>query len=436
MSAGAGSDKVLRVLLTVAPDKDHSLYRELLGAPPDGIEYVHDGQSGECAPSAPRKEGLGAKLRRNALVRAISDPVFVGALPGEDGSRSRIKMALACSLRRLGGAGKDRTGIDLVHSAGSSMLENIPWIVRQDMMWVADFESAASLFGYYGDWRRRIYRDSARRLLEKQLSSRYCRKLMPWTDASRKTLEHLVPSKAVQDKVEVVRLAVRPAPPRPANIPSHDAVRVLFIGSSNFRGEFYSKGGLEVLEVYKRLRATYGEKVELIFRCWMPEELRPAYGSLEGVKVITDVLPRDEFDMLFWTSDIFLFPAHNTPGMAFLEAMRFGLPVVSKDIWANSELVRDGETGFLVPPSEKIPYYLPGFVPNWSMDDGPFIEHMKSLDGRVVDDLVERVSRLVDSRALRERMGAAGRRVVEEGHASIGRRNAQLKRIYEESARR
>ncbi|MDH3366089.1 MAG: glycosyltransferase family 4 protein, partial [Thermoplasmata archaeon] len=295
---------------------------------------------------------------------------------------------------------------------------------------------AASLFGYYGNWRKRIYSQRHQKRLAKALSSRYCRKAIPWTEAARKTIEHLVPSKEVAEKTEVVRLAVRPAPPRPSDIEMHDRVRILFMGSSNYKGEFYSKGGLEVLETYKRLREKMGDSVELAFRCWMPDELRGKYASTPGLHVLSDVLPRDMLDRLFWESDIFLFPSHHTPGMAFLEAMRFGLPVVTRDLWANGELVKNGVHGYLVKPSEKIPYYLPGNVPNWSMDDGPFLPYMKMIDDRVVDDFVNKLSTLVGSENTRKAMGAAGKREVEEGDASIGKRNAVYRRIYEESARR
>ena len=101
--------------------------------------------------------------------------------------------------------------------------------------------------------------------------------------------------------------------------------------------------------------------MELVFRCWMPDELGPRYSSLPGLTQRADILPREELDRLLLESDIFLFPSHNTPGMAFLEAMRFGLPIVGKNIWANPEIVEDGVTGFLVEPSDKdYQYYLPG----------------------------------------------------------------------------
>lgn len=273
-------------------------------------------------------------------------------------------------------------------------------------------------------------------MLTKVLSSRRCTKLMPWTEAARRTVEHTLPSGIIAEKTEVVPLAVRPAPPRPSDIQKHDFVRILFIGSSNYGGEFYSKGGHEVLEAYRILREKLGEQVELVFRCWIPDEFRERSQSMPGLHVVSETLPRDAFDRLFWESDIFFFPSHNTPGMAYLEAMRFGLPIVGRNLWANNELVKDGKHGFLVEPSEKIPYYLPGYVPNWSMDDGPFLPYMKMVDDRVIADFVDRLTRLVESKSLRDRMGVACKKEVEEGYASIGRRNHALKRIYEESMTR
>jgi glycosyltransferase involved in cell wall biosynthesis len=428
----------LRVRLAVIEGRDHSLYEELLAAPPEGVSYVTSGNS--STGPAPLRSRLVWRMRRNGAVRSVADPFFARALPDAKSGRPGFSFRVVKGLRgaAIGSKGREKEALpfDILHSAGSSMLENIPWIVEKDLRWVSDFEFVASLFGYYGNWRKRIYRPRNQRITIKQLSSRYCRRLMPWTEAAKSTVENVLKNKDINEKMEVLRLAMRPAPPRPNNLEKHDRVRILFIGSSNFRGEFWSKGGFEVLESYRLLRERLGDSVELMFRCWMPDELRNKYASMPGLYAICEVLPREEFNRLFWESDIFLWPGHLTPGLAFLEAMRFGLPVVGKDIWANKETVEDGTTGFLVKPSERIPYYLPGFVPNASMDGGPFLPYMKMRDDRVIADLVDRLVTLSKSETLRKGMGEAGRRAVEGGKFSIARRNIQLKRIYEEAARR
>lgn len=424
----------IRVRLGLTPGRTHSLYTELLEAPPEGVEYLTEGpRAGPAAPGAPARQPMSHRLRRSSLVRSIADPVFASALPSGRGA-SRLGAAAARAMVSLaGGKNMPAKDFDVFHSVGAGMVENIPWIVENDVHWVVDMEHVASLFGYYGDWRRRMYRTSPKRVLTKQLRSRYCRRILPWTRAAKRTVDEVLGDEDISAKTEVLPLAVRPAPPRPKDVQRGDRVRILFIGSSNFRGEFWSKGGLEVLESYKRLRERLGDSVELAFRCWMPDELRAEYGSLPGLIQMTDVVPREELDRLFWSSDVFLFPSHNTPGMAFLEAMRFGLPIVGKRIWANGEIVEDGVTGFLVDPSKDVPYYLPGFVPNWSMDSGPFLPHMRRRDDRVIGDLTDRLERLATEPSLRSSMGQKAREAVEEGQFTVSKRNARLKKVYEES---
>ena len=432
----------IRVRLGIIEGRSHSLYRELLEAPPGGIAYSTDGKAvpTEVVSGKEKKRPVVSSLRRSSVVRAFSDPVFSRALPAPGLPPGGFSYKLSRSMFKLAGgkaaASRDASTFDVFHSPGMGILENIPWIVENDVHWMVDLEHVGSLFGYYGNWKRRLRSGGARKALTKQLSSRYCRKILPWTDAARKTVESILPGKDIAEKTEILRLAVRPAPPRRNKPEKRDRVRILFVGSVNFRGEFWSKGGYEVLESYKLLREKMGDKVELVFRCWMPDEIRNQYSSLPGLHAVTDVLPRDELDELLWDSDVFLFPSHNSPGMAFLEAMRFGLPVVGKDIWANREIVENGVTGFLVKPSESVPYLLPGDVPNWGGDDSSFLDFMKQRDDRVITDLVEALSKLAESDNLRKKMGGAGKKVVEGGKASTAKRNTQLRRIYEEASKR
>jgi len=64
--------------------------------------------------------------------------------------------------------------------------------------------------------------------------------------------------------------------------------------------------------------------------------------------------------------------------LSILEAMRAGLPVIASDVGGVGEAVEDGKTGFTVPVAD-------------------------------VDALSERLGRLIDDPALRQRMGEAGR---------------------------
>ncbi len=78
-------------------------------------------------------------------------------------------------------------------------------------------------------------------------------------------------------------------------------------------------------------------------------------------------------------ADVFCLPTRFEPfGIAFIEAMYFGLPCVGTDAWAVPEMVVDGETGFTVP-----------------VDD--------------LEALTDRLLRLLGDPGLAVRMGRAGR---------------------------
>ena len=52
---------------------------------------------------------------------------------------------------------------------------------------------------------------------------------------------------------------------------------------------------------------------------------------------------------MYEKTDIFVYPGYtDTFGFSILEAMSFGIPIVTLDGFARKEIVEDGKTGFLV----------------------------------------------------------------------------------------
>lgn len=90
---------------------------------------------------------------------------------------------------------------------------------------------------------------------------------------------------------------------------------------------------------------------------------------------------------LFEQSDVFVLPTNKDVfPLVILEAMQWGLPVVSSPLGAIPEIIRDGENGYIVEPTNK------GL-------------------------LAERVLELVRNKALRQRMGAAGKKIFREQYS-------------------
>ena len=54
------------------------------------------------------------------------------------------------------------------------------------------------------------------------------------------------------------------------------------------------------------------------------------------------------------------------------------------------------------------------------------------VDPKVVEELADKTSILIENEDLRRRMGRAGRQEIETGKFSIEKRNEKLKRIFDE----
>lgn len=169
---------------------------------------------------------------------------------------------------------------------------------------------------------------------------RAARQLVTWSDWARRGLvdDYEVPA----HKVEVIPPGVNTAdwtPPTPRK--QHDGpVKILFVG-----GNLERKGGHLLLEAFRAIR-DLGVELHLVTQSRLPEEA--------GLFVHTNVQPNSaRLKALYHACDIFCLPTlGDCLPMVLSEAGAAGLPLVSTDVGAISEIVRDGETGFLVQPGD------------------------------------------------------------------------------------
>ncbi|MCP8319493.1 MAG: glycosyltransferase family 4 protein [archaeon] len=291
----------------------------------------------------------------------------------------------------------------LVHFCnGAKPLKKRPWVV--------DCESVKVFFKSYED----LQNPKEVRRVERLLKSDACRKIIPLSYASKRTLQRYLDMP--EDKIEVVYPAV-PTVAHKRDYTKRKGLNSLFIG-----GAFEAKGGREVIEAFKILSKNYPD-LSLIVRGPVKEEyLR------DGVKNLTILgrVPRDElFKIYYPNADIFLLPTYmDTVGYVLLEAMAFGIPIITTKHFAVPELVKDA--GLLIDPPTTL----------WKNDGSYNYEFSKELSGnfpQTVNALVDATISLIDDEDLRRKLGDRGKRIVENGNASIKLRNEKLKKIYEDA---
>ena len=133
-----------------------------------------------------------------------------------------------------------------------------------------------------------------------------------------------------------------------AGLPASElVVRILFVG-----GDFKRKGGQILLEAFHSLRQEIAQsakcadrsiELHLVTRDPIPVE--------PGLFVYNHMQPNSpELKALFFKSHIFCLPTYgDCLPMVLAEAGAAGLPLVSTRVGAIPEIVRDGETGLLIP---------------------------------------------------------------------------------------
>jgi len=308
--------------------------------------------------------------------------------------------------------------------AGTELTYAVDHLVFRQEPWIVEVEYAAALVGIHARHLRR-FRPLARRLL----SSPQCRRIVCWSEAGRRSLNDLG-AEQIGKKTDVVYYGV---PPKLASRPARAGpLTLLFVGSGTSDGAFEGRGN-EIFEVFAALRQRHRD-VELVVRSDIPSYIRERYGALPGLRLMDRRVPREVLEREFLTADIFLFPSYHTLPSTILEAMSYGLPVVTIDSWANTEYVLDGITGLVVPRPRTLPAYCQG-TQQPSFLDASFRGAARNPDPDCVAALTAAVATLIEQPDLRQRLGRASRREVEEGRFSLVTMNEKLRRIFDATIR-
>jgi glycosyltransferase involved in cell wall biosynthesis len=386
----------------------HSLYRTLIKSPPYGYRILTEKRiimkKQQPQASSNKEQQLiydfDKKLKSSSYLRKLWHEVKTLLYMGIKKTQSPRPLLESNS--------------DLVYASQQLIFAELPWVV--------DFEFANGLVDY-GDIRM------GRKFVQKALTSKYCKKIMPWSEWAKRTLLRSLDCNSFAEKIEVVHFGLETK--NFVKKKNNDKLRLLFVGSTNLLNylNFEWKGGFEVVEAFLELNNRYDD-LELVVRSWVPSEILKKCSKNPNIKILCSPLSDEELANLYSSSDIFIFPSYLNLGMVILEAMSYELPVVAPRIYDVPEAVKDMKTGILL-DCPKLPLYLWNGAPNHY--DRNLLLGIRHVRPWRVKQVAEKLSMLIEDSSLRKKIGREARHLIECGEFSIKNRNEKLKRIFDEA---
>jgi glycosyltransferase involved in cell wall biosynthesis len=300
--------------------------------------------------------------------------------------------------------------------------------------WVADCEHVAALTGYYNPGIESHW-------LSSRLREPSCRGLFCWSNKALENSQKVLGKGFPTNKSHVVY----PSTSWAANLGQprgpDDFVRILHMTthrSSYLENlvNFYVKGTRDVLLLLKLLsRASpkLARRITIAIRAWCPPSYVAKLRAL-GIKIEMIDHPLARADALAYlaSSDLALLPCHSTPTMAFIEAMSRNVPVIANDVWANSEYLIDGKTGFLVAPPKHVRYSDGCLTPLWYRPG--FTQSLKnSIDAEYLTRHLRVLSYILEDENILRSLRTKTSEFFVNSPFDISRRNAKLGSLLDEA---
>ncbi len=318
----------IRVFLRLGR-KPHSSFNEMKDYPPKGVKYIF-----------PEKINSQKKIIFHNI-KTFFWRIYLKILP----TASPIRV--------------DKKNIDLIHSTMHIMILNrIPWVVE-----VSQFDQLTAF--NIKNRQSKLYMF----ILEKILGSKYCKRIISWSEASKKSFEPHISDKKILDKIEVVYPSHH-VPEIKKSKRNKKKISLLFVSKL-----FYEKGGLELLEVFKKISGKYDLELTMISN--IPPEIKKKYNEIPNLKLLPANFTQKELAKFYMDADIFVHPTFiDIFGYVLIEAQAYGLPIISTRLFCIPEIVEDGRSGFLIDPP--IRWYSEDFSSLWDSNEKYLKEILKS----------------------------------------------------------
>ena len=306
---------------------------------------------------------------------------------------------------------------DLIEAVLSPILTSNRWIYS-----LACWQEATA----FSWWKFPVPRAVRGAYITRLLLQENCKQVLFWSHAGKESLAGYgrTPNPELLQKSLVVYPAIREVPDDLVRF--HDEnVHILFSGA------FFRKGGVHVVDAFERAQRDYpnihlrlccDEKIDFHtpnaslrseFLNKIARNSRITMGRVSRETMVEEVLPR---------TDVYALPTYvEAFGFALVEAMAFGIPVISTNYFAIPEIVEHEVCGYLIDTRRyDCERMFRGYVVNRLPAD--FREWM-------TQSVYEYLVKLIASSQLRKQLGSAGIAIA-RSKFSFATRNARMLEVY------
>lgn len=316
----------------------------------------------------------------------------------------------------------DLTDFDLIEAILSPIQTDKPWILS-----LSNFIEAVA-FNFRGIPLPRSLRV---KYITHLLLKENCKKIYFWSKAGLQTLVNYgkVNDERLLKKVDVIYPAIRKAPDKSIQFSDRvDDVKMLF------SGYFFRKGGVNVIDSFERAQKRY-PKIRLRLCCsehidFVTKNIGLKQEYLKRIRenpaIHMERATREELvEKILPDTDIFLVPTYvETFGFAILEAMAFGIPIVSTTHFAIPEMIEHNVSGLLIDTSHfDCERLFKGYQVNKIPHD---------FRNYVNESLYQNICQLIESAALRKELGTKALETARTKF-SFETRNEKMLAVYREA---
>lgn len=227
---------------------------------------------------------------------------------------------------------------DMLMTYGSLLITNKPYVTY--------IETGLALYNYD---RKIAAHPIARSLVSRLATLPQCRKLIFMSEAAKKSFFATVRyDPGTEKKLREKSVVIYPV------VESSRVSSKKYMGKLRlfFPGQFYMKGGLEVVHAYETLRKRWKNlslTIVTVTRLLKESDMKYLQ-SIPGLTLLDATFSEQEMNQFYRSHDILVLPTYREGfGLVLVEALAHAMPIITTDHFATTEMVQQGENGFVYP---------------------------------------------------------------------------------------